>query len=202
MLPCALCPRVMRCPIPLPTLPSCLAERYISSLHPCCTLLCSAVLAHYLLAEKLNAFGVVGCLLCIAGSLAIVLHAPKERPISSVLQVWDLAMQPCECTPAWAASQEVQRALTGKEGRGVASSSAGALHLHPACCPQARMPAACVTLCPAKHTRGSVEAHQRAATIPAIPPPGSIPRHTPGCRRVLALCGGSPGFHPLPYLCC
>ena len=58
---------------------------------------CSAVLAHYLLSEKLNAFGVVGCLLCIAGSLAIVLHAPEERPINSVLQVWGLAMQPREC---------------------------------------------------------------------------------------------------------
>lgn len=58
------------------------------------SIIISAVLAHYLLAEKLNAFGVVGCLLCIAGSLAIVLHAPEERPISSVLQVWGLAVQP------------------------------------------------------------------------------------------------------------
>ncbi|KAL4457984.1 hypothetical protein ABPG75_012849 [Micractinium tetrahymenae] len=58
------------------------------------SIIISAVLAHYLLAEKLNAFGVVGCLLCMAGSLAIVLHAPQERPISSVLQVWGLAMQP------------------------------------------------------------------------------------------------------------
>ncbi len=52
------------------------------------------MLAHYLLGERLNAFGVVGCLLCIAGSLAIVLHAPEERPIASVLQVWALALQP------------------------------------------------------------------------------------------------------------
>lgn len=58
------------------------------------SIIISAVLAHYLLAEKLNAFGVVGCLLCIAGSLGIVLHAPQERPITSVLQVWHLAMQP------------------------------------------------------------------------------------------------------------
>ncbi|KAI7843812.1 hypothetical protein COHA_002710 [Chlorella ohadii] len=58
------------------------------------SIIVSAVLAHHLLAEKLNAFGVVGCLLCIAGSLAIVLHAPEERPITSVLQVWALAMQP------------------------------------------------------------------------------------------------------------
>jgi hypothetical protein len=56
----------------------------------------SAVLAHHLLAERLNAFGVVGCLLCMAGSLAIVLHAPQERPIASVLQVWTLATQPGE----------------------------------------------------------------------------------------------------------
>ncbi|EFN58445.1 hypothetical protein CHLNCDRAFT_19917 [Chlorella variabilis] len=58
------------------------------------SIIISAVLAHYLLNEKLNAFGVVGCLLCISGSLAIVLHAPEERPIASVLQVWTLATQP------------------------------------------------------------------------------------------------------------
>ncbi|KAL4852935.1 putative magnesium transporter NIPA4 [Chlorella vulgaris] len=58
------------------------------------SIIISAVLAHYLLSEKLNVFGVVGCLLCIAGSLAIVLHAPPERPIASVLQMWGLATQP------------------------------------------------------------------------------------------------------------
>ncbi|KAI3436890.1 hypothetical protein D9Q98_006298 [Chlorella vulgaris] len=58
------------------------------------SIIISAVLAHYLLSEKLNVFGVVGCLLCIAGSLAIVLHAPPERPIASVLQMWALATQP------------------------------------------------------------------------------------------------------------
>jgi hypothetical protein len=41
-------------------------------------------------------FGIVGCVLCITGSLAIVLHAPEEAPITSVIQVWKLAMQPCE----------------------------------------------------------------------------------------------------------
>lgn len=59
---------------------------------PCC----SAILAHYLLHERLNMFGIVGCVLCITGSLAIVLHAPEEAPITSVIQVWKLAMQPCE----------------------------------------------------------------------------------------------------------
>jgi magnesium transporter len=58
------------------------------------SILVSAVLAHFLLNERLNVFGLVGCVLCVTGSLAIVLHAPEERPISSVLEVWALAMQP------------------------------------------------------------------------------------------------------------
>jgi hypothetical protein len=49
-----------------------------------------------LLNERLNVFGVLGCILCISGSLAIVLHAPEERPLTSVLQIWELALQPCE----------------------------------------------------------------------------------------------------------
>ena len=58
------------------------------------SILVSAVLAHLLLNEKLNVFGIVGCVLCVTGSLAIVLHAPEETPITSVLHVWNLAMQP------------------------------------------------------------------------------------------------------------
>lgn len=58
--------------------------------------LCSAVLAHALLNEKLNVFGMVGCLLCVTGSIAIVLHAPPERHLGSVVEVWQLAMQPGE----------------------------------------------------------------------------------------------------------
>ena len=58
------------------------------------SILVSAILAHVLLNERLNVFGIVGCILCVTGSLAIVLHAPEEAPITSVLQVWDLALQP------------------------------------------------------------------------------------------------------------
>lgn len=54
----------------------------------------SAVLADALLGERLNLFGWVGCGLCINGSVTIVLHAPPERPLISVQQVWDMAMQP------------------------------------------------------------------------------------------------------------
>jgi magnesium transporter len=58
------------------------------------SILVSAILAHHLLNERLNIFGLVGCVLCVTGSLAIVLHAPEERPLESVLQIWGLAMQP------------------------------------------------------------------------------------------------------------
>jgi hypothetical protein len=68
----------------------------------------SAVLAHYLLNEKLNLFGLLGGMLCVAGSLTIVLHAPEERPITSLLQVWQLALQPGQLS----ALPHVQRTLT------------------------------------------------------------------------------------------
>ena len=55
---------------------------------------CSAVLAHFILKEKLQRMGVLGCVLCIVGSTVIVLHAPEERTPSSVEQIWDLATQP------------------------------------------------------------------------------------------------------------
>lgn len=60
------------------------------------------MLAHYLLNERLNLFGLLGGMLCVAGSLTIVLHAPEETPITSVMQVWQLAMQPgrqVHCVP-------------------------------------------------------------------------------------------------------
>lgn len=57
-------------------------------------LYCSAVLAHIILRERLHIFGVLGCALCVVGSITIVLHAPQERAIESVTEVWDLATEP------------------------------------------------------------------------------------------------------------
>ncbi|XP_015689415.1 probable magnesium transporter NIPA2 isoform X1 [Oryza brachyantha] len=54
----------------------------------------SAVLAHFVLKEKLHMFGVVGCILCVVGSVGIVLHAPKEREIDSMKEIWHLATEP------------------------------------------------------------------------------------------------------------
>ncbi|GER39847.1 hypothetical protein STAS_16482 [Striga asiatica] len=53
-----------------------------------------AILAHIILQERLHIFGILGCALCVVGSTAIVLHAPQERDIQSVKEVWDLATEP------------------------------------------------------------------------------------------------------------
>ncbi|RDY00035.1 putative magnesium transporter NIPA4, partial [Mucuna pruriens] len=54
----------------------------------------SSVLAHFILKEKLHIFGVLGCALCVVGSTSIVLHAPHEKDIHSVKEVWELATEP------------------------------------------------------------------------------------------------------------
>lgn len=58
------------------------------------SIIISAVLAHIILREKLNIFGILGCVLCVVGSTTIVLHAPQEREIESVTEVWGLATEP------------------------------------------------------------------------------------------------------------
>ncbi|KAL7219830.1 hypothetical protein ACSBR2_012818 [Camellia fascicularis] len=58
------------------------------------SIIVSAVLAHFILEEKLHIFGMVGCVLCLVGSTTIVLHAPQERKINSVKEVWHLATEP------------------------------------------------------------------------------------------------------------
>lgn len=60
----------------------------------CLSDLCSAVLAHFLLKERLQKMGVVGCVTCIVGSVVIVIHAPQEHTLSSVQEIWSLATQP------------------------------------------------------------------------------------------------------------
>lgn len=55
---------------------------------------CSAALAHIILRERLHIFGILGCVLCVVGSTTIVLHAPQEREIESVTEVWQMAMEP------------------------------------------------------------------------------------------------------------
>ncbi|RRT76419.1 hypothetical protein B296_00001306, partial [Ensete ventricosum] len=55
----------------------------------------SIIIRYYIiLQERLHIFGVLGCVLCVVGSTTIVLHAPQEREIDSVKEVWDLATEP------------------------------------------------------------------------------------------------------------
>lgn len=55
--------------------------------------LSSAVLAHFMLKERLQKMGVVGCVSCVVGSVVIVIHAPQEHTPSSVQEIWTLATQ-------------------------------------------------------------------------------------------------------------
>ncbi|GAA0172242.1 secondary carrier transporter [Lithospermum erythrorhizon] len=58
------------------------------------SIIVSAVLAHFLLKERLQKLGMLGCLSCIVGSVIIVLHAPQEHTPTSVAEIWNLATQP------------------------------------------------------------------------------------------------------------
>ncbi|KAE8008700.1 hypothetical protein FH972_005189 [Carpinus fangiana] len=58
------------------------------------SIIISAVLAHFLLKERLQRMGIVGCVSCIVGSVVIVIHAPQEHTPTSVEEIWNLATQP------------------------------------------------------------------------------------------------------------
>lgn len=62
---------------------------------------CSAVLAYFILNEKLHQLGILGCVMCIVGSIVIVLNAPQEQPISSVQEIWTMATQPGRKRPLY-----------------------------------------------------------------------------------------------------
>lgn len=53
-----------------------------------------AVLASFLLNERLGHLGRVGCALCLIGSLIIVLHAPEDKEIETVDEILRFALQP------------------------------------------------------------------------------------------------------------
>lgn len=54
----------------------------------------SAILASFFLNEKLNTEGVIGCTLCILGSIIIILNAPEETEINSVQEILNYAIAP------------------------------------------------------------------------------------------------------------
>ncbi|GAV58601.1 Mg_trans_NIPA domain-containing protein [Cephalotus follicularis] len=48
------------------------------------SIIISVMLAHFILKEKLHQLEILGCVMCIAGSVIIVIHAPQESPINSM----------------------------------------------------------------------------------------------------------------------
>ncbi|KDP27578.1 hypothetical protein JCGZ_19583 [Jatropha curcas] len=58
------------------------------------SIIISAILAHFMLRERLQKMGIVGCVSCIVGSVVIVIHAPQELTPNSVQEIWTLATQP------------------------------------------------------------------------------------------------------------
>ncbi|XP_076912944.1 putative magnesium transporter NIPA6 [Bidens hawaiensis] len=58
------------------------------------SIIVSAVLAHFLLKERLKQMGILGCVSCIVGSVVVVIHAPEETTPTSVEEIWNLAIEP------------------------------------------------------------------------------------------------------------
>ncbi|VEL12661.1 unnamed protein product [Protopolystoma xenopodis] len=63
------------------------------------SVLVSAVLSYHLLDERLNLPSKVGCLVCLAGSTMLVLHAPKEQEINSLRELQDKLLNPGQLFP-------------------------------------------------------------------------------------------------------
>ncbi|XP_042373013.1 magnesium transporter NIPA3-like, partial [Plectropomus leopardus] len=54
----------------------------------------SAVLSSYLLGEVLNVVGKLGCLLCVLGSVLLVIHAPQEQEVTSLQDMTSKLLEP------------------------------------------------------------------------------------------------------------
>ncbi|RKF63744.1 putative magnesium transporter NIPA3 [Erysiphe neolycopersici] len=58
------------------------------------SVLIGAVLGSYFLEEKLGTLGILGCAICLIGSLIIILHAPPDRDIQTIDEILHYAIQP------------------------------------------------------------------------------------------------------------
>jgi len=58
------------------------------------TIAASAVFARFFLGEDMHICGIAGILLCTVGTVVLVRFAPEEAPVTSVEEVWSMAMQP------------------------------------------------------------------------------------------------------------
>lgn len=60
----------------------------------CFSDLCSAILSSYLLGERLNLLGKLGCLLSIVGSTVLVIHAPEEEEVTTLNEMASKLKEP------------------------------------------------------------------------------------------------------------
>nr|XP_010970379.2 magnesium transporter NIPA4-like [Camelus bactrianus] len=51
------------------------------------SILISAILSSHFLGESLNLLGKLGCVICVAGSTVMVIHAPEEGKITTVMEM-------------------------------------------------------------------------------------------------------------------
>ncbi|EGW01401.1 Magnesium transporter NIPA4 [Cricetulus griseus] len=51
------------------------------------SVLISAIFSSYCLGESLNLLGKLGCIICVAGSTVMVIHAPKEEKVTTVVEM-------------------------------------------------------------------------------------------------------------------
>ncbi|XP_054611050.1 magnesium transporter NIPA2-like isoform X2 [Dunckerocampus dactyliophorus] len=58
------------------------------------SVLVSALLSWFLLGEVLNVLGKLGCLLCVLGSVLLVIHAPHEQEVTSLQEMSTMLLQP------------------------------------------------------------------------------------------------------------
>lgn len=47
----------------------------------------SAILSSYFLGESLNLLGKLGCVICVTGSTVMVIHAPEEEKVTTVIEM-------------------------------------------------------------------------------------------------------------------
>ncbi|KAI8907245.1 magnesium transporter [Gorgonomyces haynaldii] len=58
------------------------------------SVLVGAILSHFFLKERLGRDGIIGCTLCILGSVMVILHSPEEEPIETVDDVFHQFTRP------------------------------------------------------------------------------------------------------------
>ncbi|XP_040845147.1 magnesium transporter NIPA4 isoform X2 [Ochotona curzoniae] len=51
------------------------------------SVLISAILSSYFLGERLNLLGKLGCVICVAGSTVMVIHAPEEEKVTTIMEM-------------------------------------------------------------------------------------------------------------------